>query len=50
MVRQLFLFESSDAQVTPSCTLTFQVDDIETKYRELSGRGIAFEKAPQMKE
>lgn len=43
----LFLFESPDAQGTPSCTLTFQVDNVETKYQELSGRGLTFEKSPQ---
>jgi catechol 2,3-dioxygenase-like lactoylglutathione lyase family enzyme len=39
-----------EAQLRPSvacCTLTFQVDDVETKYRELSSRGVPFEKAPQ---
>jgi catechol 2,3-dioxygenase-like lactoylglutathione lyase family enzyme len=43
----LFLVESPDAQVAPSCTLTFQVDDVEAKYRELSGRGVEFDKPPQ---
>jgi catechol 2,3-dioxygenase-like lactoylglutathione lyase family enzyme len=43
----LFLVESQDAQVMPSCTLTFQVDDVDAKYRELSGRGMAFENTPQ---
>jgi len=43
----LFLFESSEGQVTPSCTLTFQVDNVETKYQELSTRGVVFEKSPQ---
>ena len=43
----LFLIESPGADVTPSCILTFQVDDVETKYRELSSRGVTFEKAPQ---
>jgi len=43
----LFLVESPDEQVTPSCTLTFQVDDVEAKYRKLSGMGFRFEKEPQ---
>jgi catechol 2,3-dioxygenase-like lactoylglutathione lyase family enzyme len=43
----LFLVESPIAQVTASCTLAFQVDDVELKYRELSARGVKFEKAPQ---
>jgi catechol 2,3-dioxygenase-like lactoylglutathione lyase family enzyme len=43
----LFLVESPNAAVVPSCTLTFQVDDVESKYRELSSIGVKFEKAPQ---
>ena len=43
----LFLFESPDGQVGASCTLTFQVDDVEAKYRELAARGVVFEKTPQ---
>jgi len=43
----LFLAESRDEPIVPSCTLTFQVDDVEAKHRELSGQGVAFEKAPQ---
>jgi catechol 2,3-dioxygenase-like lactoylglutathione lyase family enzyme len=43
----LFLVENPDHQVAPSCTLTFQVDDVESKYRELSGAGVPFEKSPQ---
>ena len=43
----LFLVESSQAPVGLSCTLTFQVDDVEAKHRELSARGVTFEKAPQ---
>jgi catechol 2,3-dioxygenase-like lactoylglutathione lyase family enzyme len=42
----LFLAESDEIRSTP-CTLTFQVDDVEATYRELSSRGVAFEKAPQ---
>ena len=41
----LFLVESE--HVAPSCTLTFQVDDVESKYRELSAAGVTFEKSPQ---
>ena len=36
----LFLVGSPQAQVTPCCTLAFQVDDVEVKYRELSARGV----------
>jgi catechol 2,3-dioxygenase-like lactoylglutathione lyase family enzyme len=43
----LFLVGSPPEQVAPSCTLTFQVDDVELTYRELSARNISFEKAPQ---
>lgn len=43
----LFLVECSDEPIAPSCVLTFQVDDVEAKYRELSARGVAFEKSPQ---
>jgi catechol 2,3-dioxygenase-like lactoylglutathione lyase family enzyme len=43
----LFLVGSPPEQVTPSCTLTFQVDDVERTYRELSARNVSFEKAPQ---
>ena len=43
----LFLVEGSSEQFTSSCTLAFQVDDVELKYRELSDRGIIFEKSPQ---
>jgi len=43
----LFLFEKGEEPITPSCTLSFQIDDVELKYRELSERGVAFEKSPQ---
>jgi catechol 2,3-dioxygenase-like lactoylglutathione lyase family enzyme len=43
----LFLVERSSEQFISSCTLAFQVDDVELKYRELSDRGIIFEKSPQ---
>ncbi len=43
----LFLVETGSEQFTPSCTLAFQVDDVELKYRELSRRGVIFEKSPQ---
>jgi len=43
----LFLVESAQPHSNPACTLTFQVDDVEAKHRELSGRGLAFEQAPQ---
>jgi uncharacterized glyoxalase superfamily protein PhnB len=43
----LFLAEDPAGEVAASCTLTFQVDDVESKYRELSERGLRFEKTPQ---
>ena len=42
----LFLVEG-DLTRPVTCTLTFQVDDVDAKYRELASRGVAFEKAPQ---
>ena len=42
----LFLVESDEVR-SPLCTLTFQVDDVEATYRELSSRSVVFEKAPQ---
>jgi catechol 2,3-dioxygenase-like lactoylglutathione lyase family enzyme len=43
----LFLFEPPGGPITPSCTLTFQVDDVDAKHLELAGRGVMFEKTPQ---
>lgn len=41
----LFVSEPT-GKFVPSCVLTFQVDDIEAEYRELSARGIIFENPP----
>ncbi len=41
----LFLFDGTDTAA--GCTLTFQVDDVEAKHRELAGRGVVFDKSPQ---
>jgi uncharacterized glyoxalase superfamily protein PhnB len=43
----VFLYERPDAQGNASCTLTFQVHDVDAKHRELSSNGIVFEKSPQ---
>jgi uncharacterized glyoxalase superfamily protein PhnB len=43
----LFLAERPAEEVAASCTLALQVDDVESKYRQLSERGLHFEKAPQ---
>ena len=43
----IFFYEKSGAHGTDSCTLTFQVHDVEAKYRELSANGVVFDKPPQ---
>ena len=43
----LFLVETPLQGFTPVCTLTFQVDDVESKFAQLSARGLTFEKTPQ---
>lgn len=44
----LFLYEPVEGEVSPSCTLTFQVDDVHRTHRELLARGVPFEKDPQV--
>jgi len=43
----LFLVERPKGEFMPSCTLTFQVDDVESIYRALSAHDVLFEKPPQ---
>lgn len=43
----LFLYEEPGSTKAPTCTLTFQVDDVDKKYEELSSQGTPFEKSPQ---
>src|SRR5262245_9643310 len=43
----LFLSQPAEGAAVATCTLTFEVDDVEAKHRELAARGVAFEKAPQ---
>lgn len=43
----LFLHEKPASEVTPSCTLTFQVENVDAKYKELDSQGVVFEKPPQ---
>jgi uncharacterized glyoxalase superfamily protein PhnB len=44
----IFLYERPpDAPGPPACTLTFQVQNVDAKYDELSANGIVFEKSPQ---
>lgn len=42
----LFLFCEGPLTSRPTCGLTFQVEDVEEKYRELSSLGVDFEKSP----
>jgi hypothetical protein len=42
----LFL-EETPGEWAPSCKFALQVADVEAKHRELSARGVDFEKAPQ---
>lgn len=44
----VFLYEASQ-NIYAACTLTFQVDDVDRKYEELSSQGIAFERSPQLR-
>ena len=43
----LFIQERPAGEFAPSCMLTFQVDDVESKCRQLASQGIALEAAPQ---
>ena len=43
----LFLYEPTDGRVSTSCTLTFQVEDVDAKFEQLVARGVEFEKSPQ---
>jgi len=43
----IFAGERAGEPITPSCVLTFQVDDVEAKYRELSASGVEFKHSPQ---
>ena len=43
----LFLSEPEEGAAVATCTLTFEVDDVDAKHRELAARGVEFEKAPQ---
>ena len=43
----LFLTETTDARIEPSCGLFFRVDDLEETYRRLVERGVTFLAAPQ---
>jgi catechol 2,3-dioxygenase-like lactoylglutathione lyase family enzyme len=43
----LFLVREPAVARSPSCILTLQVTDVDTKHRELSAAGVPFEKPPQ---
>ena len=43
----LLIGERPGQPISPSCVLTFQVDNVEEKYKELSGRGVAFRETPK---
>jgi len=43
----LFVAETTDPPVQPSCGLFFAVDDVEETYRRLVARGVTFLSAPQ---
>jgi catechol 2,3-dioxygenase-like lactoylglutathione lyase family enzyme len=42
----LFLEETAE-EITPSCKFALEVADVESKYLELSAKGVKFEKIPQ---
>ena len=42
----MFLVEAPAESFTASCTLAFQVEDVEATHRALSARGVIFEKSP----
>ena len=43
----LFLSEPAEGAVTATCTLAFEVDDVEAMHGTLAARGVEFEKVPQ---
>lgn len=43
----LFLVKEPERARRPSCGLTFQVEEVETKYWELAAAGLQFVNAPQ---
>lgn len=43
----LFLSEPAEGAVAATCTLAFEVDDVEAMHRTLVERGVEFEKPPQ---
>ena len=43
----LFLSESDEGAAVATCTMAFEVDDVDAKHRELAALGVEFEKTPQ---
>ena len=43
----IFISERPGEAITPSCGLTFQVDDVEAKHKELAANGVSFKNSPQ---
>jgi len=43
----LFVEESEGGDLRPSCSLSFEVDDVEAVHRRLAARGVPFVAAPQ---
>jgi catechol 2,3-dioxygenase-like lactoylglutathione lyase family enzyme len=43
----IFISERAGQAISPSCVLTFQVDDVDAKYRALAAAGVDFKHSPQ---
>ena len=43
----LFLSQPNEGAAVATCTLTFEVDDVDAKHRELAARGVEFVKPPK---
>jgi catechol 2,3-dioxygenase-like lactoylglutathione lyase family enzyme len=43
----IFIGERAGQAISPPCVLTFQVDDVDEKYRELAAAGVDFKHSPQ---
>ncbi|HXN84894.1 MAG TPA: VOC family protein [Candidatus Binataceae bacterium] len=42
----IFLYQQAEKLTGAKCSLTFQVKDVDAKYREMKDRGVAFENPP----
>ena len=43
----LFIGQHPEGDITPSCVLTFQVEDVDARYEELSAKGVPFKESPK---